>query len=95
MGLLFDRQPTRTMTNTQINIDTLKQIGSEWMAGDKHRVYFNEPAQYIDGISNSKSRKINAFCKVFFDVTDGKFYHQGLSDESAKAVFATLRKLAN
>lgn len=81
--------------NTNNNIDSLKKIGSEWKSGDKHRIYFNNPAQYIDGISNSKARKINASCKVFFDVTDGKFYHQGLSEESAKAIFSKLNELSN
>lgn len=79
---------------TSTNIDSLKKIGSEWKSGDKHRIYFNAPAQYITGISSSKARKINQYCKVFFDVTDGEFYHQGLSEESAKAVFATLSEMS-
>ena len=83
------------MNTTQPNIERLKEIGNEWIAGDKHRIYFNNPAQYIDEISNSKARKINAFCKVFFDVPSGKFYHQGLSDESANAVISKLRELSN
>ena len=85
----------QTKEHPKPNLDTLKKIGSEWKAGEKHRIYFNDPAQYIDGISNSKARKINAYCKVFFDVTDENFYHQGLSDESAATVFAKLRDLSN
>lgn len=87
------RKPRKKMTN--IDINRLKEIGNEWKSGDKHRIYFNEPAQFIDGISANKARKINAFCKVFFDVTDGKFCHQGLSDESAKAIFSRLSELSN
>jgi|TARA_R110001592_G_scaffold275987_1_gene543083 hypothetical protein len=82
------------MNNTE-SINRLKNIGNEWIAGDKHRIYFNEPAQYILNISNNKARKINNYCKVFFDVNDGSFFHQGLTDESAIEIFAALRKLSS
>ena len=82
-------KPTKKM-----KIESLKKIGREWINGEMHRIYFNEPAQYIAGISGTKARKINAYCKLFFDVTTGKFMHQGLSDESFKSAVSKIESIA-
>jgi hypothetical protein len=81
---------TEMKSTSEINIARLAEIGSEWIRGEHHRIYFNDVKRFFDDICEKPyQRRVNGVqcnkteleskksTSVWYDVKTGEFCARG------------------